>query len=290
MQNMRSGLAAIAITISTWLVHSPIQAGEFSRLPVAGERETAQYVSRGERWLGGSVNWYYNPAHQPSNLRTDDVLTTIKIAASRWAQMCNITFNYMGLSNASRNFQGSAVDNVNVIGWDLFPLVDTYSSGITYWNYRSTAMVDADIFLNTYWTWSLSDVDSVVTHEFGHFIGLQHSDKSESIMFANPYHNYAYQRTLRGDDINGCTALYGAAPNQLVNRTLNWAESFYASALVGGPAVTEGRDGMVYRYYRASNSTAGAKDGVAYYTGPDGVQQNMGPLSAFTAQVTAAGY
>lgn len=290
MQTIRTGLAAIAVAISSCLVPGLAQAGEFSRQTVASEREAPQYTSGGERWLGGVVNWYYNPASQPKNLRTEDVLTNIKIAASRWAQMCNITFNYMGLSTASRYFQGSAVDNVNVIGWDWFPSVDASATGITYWNYRSTAMVDADIVLNTRWVWSLSDVDSVVTHEFGHFIGLQHSNKSASIMFANPYHDYAYQLTLRGDDVNGCTALYGASPNQLVNRTLNWAESVYASALAGGPAVTEGRDGMVFRSYRASKSTAGAKDGIAYFTGPDGVQQNMGPVSDFTPQVTAAGF
>lgn len=263
---------------------------DYTRTPVPGDRETAQYVSGGERWPGGVVNWYYNSVFQPFTLNSVDVLATIQIALSRWAQMCNITFNYMGKTFASRNFVGSAIDGINVIGWEAFPQSQNDASGITYWNYRGQNMVDADVSLNTYYKWTLADVDAVITHEAGHMVGLQHSNVSQAIMYANPYHSYEYQRTLRGDDVAGCTALYGASSNQLVNRTLNWAETAYASALQTGPAVTEGKNGMIYRYYSKSKSTAGAKDGTAYFTGPDGVLQNMGPLSGFTSQVTAAGY
>ena len=167
------------------------------------------------------------------------------------------------------------------------------SSGIPYWNYsRSTlAMVDADIVLNTQDKWTVCDVDAVMTHEIGHMIGLDHSNVTSSIMSAAPYNSYEYQRTLRGDDVAACTKLYGPSPLALTNRTLNWAETFYASALKGGPVVKQGdNDGFVYRYYPVSNSTAGVKNGTAYYTGPDRILQNMGPLSGFTPQVQAAGF
>lgn len=265
---------------------------DFVRTAVGSDREVAQYVGGSEKWTGGVVNWYYNPANQPRNLSTADVVTTIQIAASRWAQMCNLTFNYMGLSSANRNFQGMTIDKVNVVGWQMFPSNMKSSSGVAYWNYSSsdTTMVDADIFLNTYYKWSLTDVDAVMTHEFGHAIGLQHSNVSQSIMFANPYNSYAYQRTLRGDDVAGCSAKYGASPNAWTNRTLNWAEQEYASLLGGGPAVTLGQAGYTYRYYGGSQSYAGTKDGVAYYMGPDGVIQNLGLLSDFSSRVTAAGF
>lgn len=264
---------------------------DYTRMATPADRETVDYIRGGEHWTGGVYNWYYNPANQPANLSTEAVLITIQIAASRWAQMCNLTFNYLGFSTANRNFVDSAVDRINVIGWQQFPTSQNRSDGLTYWNYTGTAMTDADIFLNTFYAWTLDDVDAVITHELGHAIGLQHSNISESIMFANPYHSNSYLKTLRGDDAAGCTALYGASPNQLTNRTLNFAETAYASALQGGPVVTLGTgDGYIYRYYPQSNSSAGAKDGVAYFTGPDGILRNMGPLNGYTPSVIAAGF
>jgi len=269
------------------------KATDFVRTPLPEERESAQYVSSGESWPGGVVNWYYNPVNQPFSLRTADVLSTIQLAASRWAHMCNLTFNYMGTSTVNRNFQGDTVDRINVIGWGSFPTSLSSASGVTYWNYsRSTlAIVDADIYLNTQYIWSIRDVDAVMTHEFGHLIGLDHSDVKSAIMSADPYNSYEYQRTLRGDDVAGCTKLYGASPLALINRTLNWAEKNYPVELKSGAGITQGdADGFIYRYYSGSNSKAGVKNGTAYYMGADGIMQNMGPLTGFTPQVQAAGF
>ena len=199
----------------------------------------------------------------------------------------------LGTSTSKRNRRDATVGRINVIGWDSFPFSLRDAAGVTYWtSSRSTlAIVDADIFLNTQETWTLRDVDAVMTHEFGHLIGLDHSNVKTAIMIADPYNSFEYQRTLRDDDVAGCTKLYGASPNVLTNRTLNWAETYHASALKGGPVVTLGdADGFVYRYYPQSNSTAGVKNGTAYFMGPDRIMQNMGPLSGFTPQVLAAGF
>lgn len=286
-------LIAMALLALAGAAQAQKTTTDFVRTALPEERETAQYVSSGENWPGGVVNWYYNPANQPFYLKTAEVMGAIHVAFARWAQMCNLTFNYLGTSNASRNFNGETVDRINVIGWGSFPASLSDASGITYWNYfRSTlAIVDADIVLNTREFWSIRDVDSVMTHEIGHMIGLDHSDVKSAIMSAAPYNSYEYQRTLRGDDVAGCTKLYGASPLQLTNRTLNWAETYHASALKGGPVITQGDgNGFVYRYYPASDSTAGAKNGTAFFMGPDRIMQNMGPLGGFTPQVQAAGF
>jgi hypothetical protein len=48
-------------------------------------------------------------------------------------------------------------------------------------------------------------------HELGHLLGLGHSDRPASILYANPYHpERGYMRNLKGDDIAACAALYGA--------------------------------------------------------------------------------
>ncbi len=292
-------LLATVFMVMVGVVHAQHKEspGDYVRTPIeepsSKDRETSQYVATGESWPAGIVYWYYNPLNQPANLKTAEILAAIQTAASRWAQMCNISFVYMGAASTNRGFDGSSVDRINVIGWASFPFSERDTAGITYWNYsRSTlAIVDADIILNNSGRWSLRDVDAVMTHEIGHMIGLDHSNTTVSIMSANPYNSYEYQRTLRGDDVEGCTKLYGASPLSLINRTLNWAEKTYPAELKSGPSVTQGdADGFIYRQYSGSNSKAGVKNGIAYYTGSNGVMQNMGPLSGFTAQVQAAGF
>lgn len=293
MKNIASLWGVVAVGCIGVYAHGQTIGAEqdFIRTRVPDIRETTNYVTNGERWPGGVFHWYYNPENQPKNLLTADVLSAIEVAMSRWSQMCQLTFDFKGFTSASRNFQTDAVDGLNVIGWQSFPTLQNASDGLTFWNLRGASIVDADIVFNTFYTWTLLDFEAVVTHELGHAIGLRHSNVARSVMYASPYNSNTYLRTLRGDDAPACTVLYGASPSQLVNRTLNYAETAYASALQEGPAATQvTSDGYVFRYYGKSNSRAGAKDGVAYYMGPDGVLQNMGPLDSFTPFVTAGGF
>jgi hypothetical protein len=53
-----------------------------------------------------------------------------------------------------------------------------------------------------------NNLKGLLVHEFGHALGLDHSDVAESVMYANPYHDYTYMQTLRTDDIQASTYLY----------------------------------------------------------------------------------
>jgi hypothetical protein len=274
------------------VAHATAQDFSGHAAPTSGFHTDYVLGNAREYWAGGQVNWYYNPLNQPSNLTQDQVIAAIKTAGARWSAMCNVSFNYMGTTTANPSIESStpSADRVNVYGWG--PLTGSRSiyGGYAQWYYANGQMIDADILINSTRQWTQETFEAIMTHEMGHALGLNHSDQTESVMFANPYHSYSYQRTLRGDDANACAALYGAASTAESSRTMNWAEQAYAPYLSGGPAAPGEYDGYYYRYYPGTRSYVGTKNGAAYFMGPDGVIQNMGALSGYTPQVRAAGF
>ena len=77
-----------------------------------------------------------------------------------------------------------------------------------------------DIFLDDEENWSLDSYNSdnngeanlliVATHEFGHALGLDHSDKSTALMTSKGTNRLIGEVKLDIDDIRGIQALYGA--------------------------------------------------------------------------------
>ena len=269
-------------------------AQDFKSNPLYGARESPHYVlgSSKQFWAGGQVTWYYNPVNQPFNLSTAGVLAAIQRAAARWSGMCNGTFNYRGLTSSLPNLDGAAstVDQINVFGWDLLQSDNASYSGVTKSWWIGPGLIDADIVMNTGQSWTLADFEGVMTHEIGHALGLDHSNVPASVMYASPYHSTGYMATLRGDDANGCAALYGAAATADSNRAFNWAEAVYAQYLSPSAAASGTLQGYYYRYYSSTQSYVGTRDGTVYFMGPDGVIQNMGSLGSYFLQMRSAGY
>ncbi|MGB5809994.1 MAG: matrixin family metalloprotease [Polyangiales bacterium] len=53
-----------------------------------------------------------------------------------------------------------------------------------------------------------ADLQSIVTHEAGHFIGIGHSDVAEATMFASAPRTEVTKRTLAADDIDAICTIY----------------------------------------------------------------------------------
>lgn len=286
-------------TLNPWalclVVALPAQAQDYAREVLTTERERAAYVlgSVQERWNGGYVPWYYNPAGQPANLQTQDVVTAIQTAAARWAGLCDLTFTYLGTTSAVPNVRSTSgtLDRANVIGWGaLTDEMARYGAYTKWWYNGSHLLIDADVVINTAYSWTLQDVEAIMTHELGHFIGLNHSNVQASVMFASPYNSYSYQRTLRGDDADACAALYGASANAESNRAMNWAEHTFPSLLTPSPAASGTAYGYYYRFYSGTNTYVGSKDGRAYLMGGDGVIRDQGALADFAGTLRSAGF
>lgn len=277
------------------LIALSVQAQDYSRSAAPNAREVPKYVlgSGHERWTGGQINWSYNPGNQPSNLSTSEVIEAINTATARWAGMCDLTFTYLGTTSAAPNVRSTfdTIDRVNVIGWgQLTNEMASYGAYTAWWYDGTHAMMDADVVINTAYQWTIQDVKAIMTHEIGHVIGLKHSEVQRSVMFANPYNSYSFQRTLRGDDANACAALYGVSVNAESNRALNWAEEAYPQYFLPSPAASATNSGYHYRYYPATNTYVGTRDGSAYMMGADNIIRRQGDLSNFTSLVHGAGF
>ncbi len=276
------------------LLALPALAQDYNRSAIPNNGFSYVLGSAQEHWQSGQINWYYNPANQPAGLNTDDVVALFKIATAKWEGMCNLHFNYQGLTQAAPMLDATwaTIDRTNVFGWAVLTGSRSQYDGYTQWWYDANGnMADADMVLNSARTWTQSnkqDLEALITHELGHVLGLNHSKTYESVMYV-PYHTYSYQRTLRGDDAQACAALYGASPYAESNRLFNWAEQ-YPDLFAPAVAASAIYAGYYYRYYPTTNSYVGSKDGVVYYIGPDGRLQQLDALSNYLGTAYAAGF
>lgn len=90
----------------------------------------------------------------------------------------------------------------------------------TVWHRRSTGeILDVDMEINERrgpygicppegCTTRIVDLENVVTHEMGHYVGLAHSENSDATMYASAVAGEVLKRDLHDDDIEGLCTIY----------------------------------------------------------------------------------
>lgn len=179
------------------LVASPVQA----------------YVIKAQKWPTSTVTYYVNPA----NLDGQDealVVATLQQAASAWSDQTNATIRlvYGGLSTAT------AVANNRHN--DVFFANESSGSTIAvcyYWWDGLNNLVDFDIkffdagfklFAGPTGCSGGQYILDVATHEFGHGLGLSHTDVTVATMYPTTGQCSSNWRSLDADDIAGIEAQY----------------------------------------------------------------------------------
>ena len=187
----------------------------------------SSYSFFGGRW-GGTYNWYFNSSSTPSYLSSDGVVGALRgainnITQSRnscgWSDKVGARAAYQGRRarsvNVSRGGSCTSPDGVNMVGFGDLPrgtlaVACKWSSG--------NRAVEADVRINKVdhrWyvrrpsgCYGRHDIQSVMTHEFGHVFGLGHSNGSAQTM----YHSIAAcnnsKRTLGRGDMIGLRRRY----------------------------------------------------------------------------------
>jgi hypothetical protein len=116
----------------------------------------------------------------------------------------------------------STKPNANVVmfrddGWPHEGAGFTLAATNTVFNEQTGALLDADIEINSFkqiiTTTNVAsevgtDLQAILTHEVGHFLGLAHSDVIEATMFSNYSPGDLNYRSLHADDQKGICAIY----------------------------------------------------------------------------------
>ncbi len=152
------------------------------------------------------------------------VLEAVRQSFATWSDVGQSSFKaeYGGLTNDSRAEYSSARDesgNANIVMWrdTDWPYASDTAFAITSVTFDpSTGVIaDADIEMNgEHHRFTVGDSDSVVdvqntlTHEVGHFLGLDHSNVADATMFGRAPEGETQKRTLHTDDIAGLVSIY----------------------------------------------------------------------------------
>ncbi len=177
-------------------------------------------------WKGHCIG-YSMQMHGTQNLPMDKVRDAVRKAFAAWSDVdcgddktASLTFGELKDTNCIEVAYDPKGPNVNVVlfrdnDWKYKNTDNTLAKAIAHFDTKTGEIVDADIEVNSAsnnFTISAKnaqfDLQTVLTHEVGHFIGLGHSSDPDSVMYASYERGSTKGRTLTPDDIAAVCTVY----------------------------------------------------------------------------------
>lgn len=162
----------------------------------------------------------------PGKISLDQATNAAHLAFAAWQDAkCpgtdenpSIRFFDLGPVACDRHEYNQRQGNANIImfrggGWPYAHSGNTLALTTVTYNIDTGEIYDADIEVNGTMPLSLGtpvkyDLQSILTHEVGHFLGLAHSSDANATMFDKYQAGSVGLRTLDPDDIRGVCAIY----------------------------------------------------------------------------------
>ncbi len=184
------------------------------------------------RWKPGVIRIAISASllRESPNMKADsDVTGAITRSLEAWSRIANVEFQQVDSEKLNASPSGAAGDGVNLITIApttenvlLFAKDPENAAATTRVFYNGRGVItEADVVLNPYQQFSTDgtlgtfDLESTITHEVGHLLGLNHSTVLGSTMHASNARNGVFGlqnfalRTLAADDITIARAIYG---------------------------------------------------------------------------------
>ncbi|MCC7538655.1 MAG: matrixin family metalloprotease [Deltaproteobacteria bacterium] len=182
------------------------------------------YVASGFTWSSLPVQYEVNTSSS-TELGRDTTLSVVEASYASWAEPSCSGFRAMFAGETTSSWRSG--DRTNTLLWIYDPgsrpreLGGSSTIGVTLSIFSGSEAIDGDILFNGIdhdWTTSPTrggqvDAQSIITHETGHQLGLNHSPFMSATMYA-AYLGGTGSRSLSEDDITGVCDLYpsGVAP------------------------------------------------------------------------------
>jgi len=198
--------AAVACACAGLLLTSRSEAFRMIRNAGVGRTSSGSTVPCNDpggfvHWTTSSVGWSLNPANQGSKA---GVVAALQNAMTSWTQVTPASYTVVYIGTTSRGF---TTDGVNTVMWSV-------GNGCTGGCLAITALVlqsgqvitETDISFNDAATWNTNgsdyDVQAIAAHEFGHTLGIHHTEVKKASNRPTMYANYIglSGRTLESDD------------------------------------------------------------------------------------------
>ncbi|XP_078599369.1 macrophage metalloelastase-like [Branchiostoma floridae x Branchiostoma japonicum] len=188
---------------------------EMMRMPRCGFADTggklASYTTLGSRWRKNDIT--YRILNYTPDLPRADVERELKRALETWSEYTPLRFRR--LTNNTRSdieisFAAFGHGDGNSFDGAGGTLAHAYGPGNG---------IGGDSHFDESETWTINrgssrprgiDLHQVAAHEFGHALGLGHSQVNTALMA--PFYRYQADFRLHGDDIRGIQRLYGTPP------------------------------------------------------------------------------
>ena len=161
------------------------------------------WYTTAEYWINTDNNYGFT---------VSQIVNVVQTSANTWdSETYADVFSYGGTTSRSAGTR----DYYNVVSWG------SYQAGVIAVTFIWSAgrrIVETDLRMNTYYAWSLDgeagkmDVQNILTHEFGHWAGLNDRYKKADYwltMYGYSDFGITYQQTLGLGDIKGLQAFYG---------------------------------------------------------------------------------
>lgn len=220
-------------------------------------RDSSGIVTR--RWLTHPIIIAFSASlvSPPANIKSgSDVVGAARRAMQHWAGVADIEFleTSSSLQNVSPQNGGDRINLITVSDQNsaLFRSTDNPGRTRTFYD-PGGAIVEADIALNPNVPFSSDgtlgtyDLESTLTHEVGHLLGLEHSAIMGATMQPRQAMNGLFnlpaftQRTLSEDDIAGARTLYGsrAGTGSIFGRLISNSLAGQSHPIFGGHVFAE---------------------------------------------------